>query len=119
MTARETAAGSLVQVLDSAFLRALTEPARLALMKVLLLEGPLDIASLAVHVPQDRSVVSRHLKVLEQAGIVTVTRRGRHRIYALDGVAFIRTLEDVLTKAKSLTAICCPPPATSSTPREG
>ncbi|MBP7685227.1 MAG: winged helix-turn-helix transcriptional regulator, partial [Deltaproteobacteria bacterium] len=113
MTARETAAGSLVQVLDSEFLRALTEPARLALMKVLLLEGPLDIASLAVHVPQDRSVVSRHLKVLEQAGIVTVTRRGRHRIYALDGVAFIRTLEDVLTKAKSLTAICCPPPATS------
>jgi DNA-binding transcriptional ArsR family regulator len=113
MTTRETAAASLVQVLDSEFLRALTEPARLALMKVLLLEGPLDIASLAAHVPQDRSVVSRHLKVLEQAGIVAVERRGRHRIYALDGATFIRTLEDILTKAKSLTATCCPPPPTS------
>lgn len=110
MTNREKAANTFVQVLDSEFLRALTEPARLELMKVLLLHGPLDIASLATHVPQDRSVVSRHLKVLEQAGIVQVERRGRHRFYALDGAAFIRVLEDILSKAKSLTAICCPPP---------
>ena len=45
MTTRETAAASLVQVLDSEFLRALTEPARLVLMKVLLLEGPSEAAA--------------------------------------------------------------------------
>jgi DNA-binding transcriptional ArsR family regulator len=54
-------------------------------------------------------VVSRHLKVLEEAGIVQVQKQGRHRIYALDGAGFVRTLEEILTKAKSLTSICCPP----------
>ena len=94
------------------------DPARLELMKVLLLEGPSDIGSLASQVPQDRSVVSRHLKVLEQAGIVQVERQGRHRIYALDGAGFVRTLEEILTKAKSLTSICCPPlPAARTTAR--
>jgi DNA-binding transcriptional ArsR family regulator len=109
VTSRERAAATMMQVLDSEFLRALTEPARLELMKVLLLHGPADIATLASHVPQDRSVVSRHLKVLEQAGIVQVQRQGRHRIYALDGAAFVNTLEHILTKTKALTSICCPP----------
>lgn len=109
MTTRESAAATFVEVLDSDFLRALTEPARLELMKVLLLEGPLDIGSLAARVPQDRSVVSRHLKLLEHAGIVQVQRQGRHRIYALDGAAFVRTLEEILSTAKALTSLCCPP----------
>lgn len=109
MTSRKRAATTLVQVLDSEFLRALTEPARLELLRVLLLDGPLDIASLASQVPQDRSVVSRHLKTLEQAGIVQVQRQGRHRVYALDGAGFLRTLEDILDKARALTHICCPP----------
>lgn len=109
MTTRARAAATMIQVLDSDFLRALTEPARLELMKVLLLHGPADIGTLASHLPQDRSVVSRHLKVLEQAGIVQVERQGRHRIYALDGAAFLGTLEDILTKTRALTSICCPP----------
>jgi DNA-binding transcriptional ArsR family regulator len=110
VTPRERAAATLVEVLDSAFLRALTEPARLELVKVLLVHGPADIATLASHVPQDRSVVSRHLKVLEQAGILQVEREGRHRVYALDGAAFVGTLEDILLKTKGLASICCPPP---------
>jgi DNA-binding transcriptional ArsR family regulator len=109
VTTRERAAATMMQVLDSEFLRALTEPARLELMKVLLVHGPADIGTLASHVPQDRSVVSRHLKVLEQSGIVQVQQQGRHRIYALDGAAFVRTLEEILTKTKGLTSICCPP----------
>jgi DNA-binding transcriptional ArsR family regulator len=60
----------MMEVLNSAFLRALTEPARLELLRVLLLHGPADVATIASHLPQDRSVISRHLKVLEQAGVV-------------------------------------------------
>jgi len=105
---REVASSGLVTVLDSGFLRALTEPARLDLLRVLLLHGPANIGTLAGHLPQDRSVISRHLKVLEQAGIVQGDRQGRERVYALDGPAFIGTLERILERAKALAACCCP-----------
>ena len=67
MVSRERAATRIVELLDSPFLRALTEPARLEVLRVLILHGPADIGELASHLPQDRSVVSRHLKTLEDA----------------------------------------------------
>lgn len=108
-SAREVASSGLVAVLDSPFLRALTEPARLDLLRVLLLHGPANIGTLAGHLPQDRSVISRHLKVLEQAGIVQGESQGRERVYALDGPGFVGTLERILGQARKLAACCCPP----------
>ena len=35
-----------------------------------------------------RPAISRHLKVLESAGLVRHEPRGRHNIYRLDGVGF-------------------------------
>lgn len=80
MVSRARAAARIVEVLDSPVLRALAEPARLEVLRVLLLHGPADIGALASHLPQDRSVVSRHLKTLEDAGLVRAERDGRHRI---------------------------------------
>lgn len=108
-SARERAATAMMEVLNSAFLRALTEPARLELLRVLLLHGPADVATIASHLPQDRSVISRHLKLLEQAGIVESQQDGRHRIYGVNGASFVETLEAILGKTKSLASACCPP----------
>lgn len=107
---REAASRRLVAVLDSPFLRALTEPARLDLLRVLLLRGPANIGTLAGHLPQDRSVISRHLKVLEQAGIVKAEKQGRERVYEIDGPGFIGTFEHILVQARKLAASCCPAP---------
>ncbi len=111
MVSRARAAARIVEVLDSPVLRALAEPARLEVLRVLLLHGPADIGALASHLPQDRSVVSRHLKTLEDAGLVRAERDGRHRIYELDGAAFIGALERILGEARALAAVCCPPAA--------
>lgn len=106
---RERAATAMMEVLNSEFLRALTEPARLELLRVLLLHGPADVATIASHLPQDRSVISRHLKVLEQARIVASQQDGRHRIYGINGASFIETLESILGKTRALANACCPP----------
>lgn len=106
--AREAAARDLVAALDGPFLRALAEPARLDLLRVLLLHGPANVGALAAHLPQDRSVISRHLKVLTGAGIVTCDRQGRERVYQLDGPGFIGTLERILAQVRSLASCCCP-----------
>lgn len=107
---RAKAAARIVEILESPVLRALTEPARLEVLRVLLVHGPADIGALARHLPQDRSVVSRHLQTLEDAGLVRSERDGRHRRYELDGGAFIGALEHILGEVRAMAPVCCPGP---------
>lgn len=95
-TAREKAAEQCVSTLDTKFFRALCEPARVAVFRELVLLGRCDIGTLAERMPQDRSVISRHLQILADAGIITAERDGRHIFYsiALDEIA--RRLEEML-----------------------
>lgn len=102
----------MVEILDSPFLRALTEPARLEVLRVLLVHGAGDIGEIAAHLPQDRSVVSRHLKVLEEAGIVSGRKEGRRVVFSLEGGALVGNLERILGECKALAPLCCPPVVT-------
>jgi DNA-binding transcriptional ArsR family regulator len=108
VNARERAAARIVDLLDSPLLRALAEPARLDVLRVLLVAGSSDIAGVAERLPQDRSVISRHLKTLEDAGIVRSHREGRRVIYAIDGARFITQLDAIVAEAKALAPKCCP-----------
>jgi DNA-binding transcriptional ArsR family regulator len=110
MSPRERAAARIVELLDSPLLRALTEPARLEVLRVILVHGSSDIATIAEHLPQDRSVISRHLKTLEDAGILRRHREGRRVIYGIDG-SFVLQLERIVSEAKALAPACCPAPA--------
>ncbi len=113
----------LVEVLDSSFLRALAEPSRLEILKVLLERGPSDVGTIAARMPQERSVISRHLKVLLDTEIVTSARRGRRRVFAVDGQAILVRFERIVVLARSVAAVCCPPgaplfvPDDATTPR--
>jgi DNA-binding transcriptional ArsR family regulator len=109
MNARERAAARIVELFDTPLFKALTEPARLDVLRVLLVHGAADIAAIAERLPQDRSVISRHLKTLREAGIVRASRAGRRVIYELDGLGFVRELDAIVAELKSLTPACCPP----------
>lgn len=109
---RQRAATEIASLLDTPLLRALTEPARLEVLKVLLVNGRGDVASVSEHLPQDRSVVSRHLQVLEDAGVVRSARVGRHRIYELDGGFLVSRFDALATRLRTLAAVCCPPSTT-------
>lgn len=120
----EQCSARLVDLLDAPFLRALVEPARLEVFRALLVKGPSDVGEIAEGLPQHRSVVSRHLRTLEEAGIVHGERDGRRHVYAIDGGKLIACLELLLAEAKTLVAVCCPPAgamgevrATSGSPR--
>lgn len=116
MTPRERAAARLVELFDSPLLRAFLEPARLEVLRVLLVQGRADIATIADALPQDRSVISRHLKTLEEAGILRSHKQGRHVVYEIDGASFIVALDRIVAEAKALAPVCCPP-ATPVPPR--
>lgn len=107
-TTRERALDALEASLDSDFLKALGEPVRVRILKILLSGGACDVSTIAEHLPQERSVISRHLKVLRDAGLVTVRRDGRRRVYALIPSAFVSRLESILESAKRCISVCCP-----------
>jgi DNA-binding transcriptional ArsR family regulator len=62
---------------------ALADPVRRSIL-VELTHAPARVVDLAATRPISRPAVSRHLRVLTEARLVTVTDRGRERHYALD-----------------------------------
>lgn len=61
---------------------ALADPVRRSLLRSLV-QGPARVSDLAAHHPISRPAVSRHLRLLGEAGLVTVAERGRERHCAL------------------------------------
>lgn len=73
----------IVQVLDCVpALKAIGEETRVRIVE-LLLNGPLDVGEIAETLNGSMNTVSKHLRILRKAGLLIVTKRGRHRVYAL------------------------------------
>jgi DNA-binding transcriptional ArsR family regulator len=64
-------------------LEALADPTRREIVE-LLADGELDAGSIAERFPVSRPAVSRHLRVLREAGLVRVRPEAQRRLYALD-----------------------------------
>lgn len=69
--------------MDEVF-RALADPARRALLDRLHAEGGQNLTALCAGMGMARQSVSKHLAVLEGAGLVTTVRRGREKVHYLD-----------------------------------
>lgn len=61
---------------------ALADPTRRAIVEVLG-KSPASVGRLAAGFPVSRPAISQHLRVLGDAGLVTVRAEGTRRIYAL------------------------------------
>ncbi len=62
---------------------ALADPVRRAILETLR-DGPQTAGAIATRFPISRPAVSRHLRVLREAGLVSVSRSGRERIYRIE-----------------------------------
>jgi DNA-binding transcriptional ArsR family regulator len=72
-------------VTDSPAFRALADPTRRALLD-LLADGPLRVHEMAARFPVSRPAISKHLRLLREAGLVTERKEGRESWYSLDAV---------------------------------
>lgn len=63
---------------------AIAEPRRRDIIDLLALGGTHAVGALVEALRLPQPAVSKHLGVLRKVGIVSVTRRGRHRLYQLD-----------------------------------
>jgi DNA-binding transcriptional ArsR family regulator len=83
-------------------LTALADPVRRELV-ALLARGEMPAGELAGRFPVSRPAISRHLRVLREAGLVTARTEGRRRLYALD-VRPLREIDDWLEPYRDLWA---------------
>lgn len=80
---------------------ALGDPHRRSIV-AMLARGPHSVREIADQLPISRPAVSRHLRLLREAGLVTSEPRGTRRLYSLDdlGAAAVRSfLEEVWGEA--------------------
>jgi DNA-binding transcriptional ArsR family regulator len=66
--------------------RAIADPTRRAILDRLR-AGPTPVNALAVDFDQSRPAISKHLRVLREARLVTEQRAGRERLYELEPAA--------------------------------
>jgi DNA-binding transcriptional ArsR family regulator len=81
---RNEGSGALQAASDGDPFEALGDPHRRTILR-LLGEGDRSVGELARELPISRPAVSRHLRVLREAGFVREEPRGTRRIYALQG----------------------------------
>ncbi|HXE86890.1 MAG TPA: hypothetical protein VN524_08850 [Hyphomicrobiaceae bacterium] len=95
---------AVVAVFDTGFFKALCEPARISVLRQLILLGRADIGAIAARLPQDRSVVARHLHRLAAVQIVIGEKVGRHVFYQIDAAAVAERLEGILAITRLLAS---------------
>lgn len=98
----------LVANFDLRFFKTLSEPVRLDILRFLMLNGRSDIGTIAEHMPQDRSVVSRHLNLMHEAGILSCQKETRYVFYEINGKEFIDKLEAITGQIRKCMEVCCP-----------
>jgi DNA-binding transcriptional ArsR family regulator len=78
--------------MDAVF-KALADPTRRSLLDELYKQDGQTLSALEQRLPMTRFGVMKHLKVLEQAGLVTTKKRGREKLHFLNAVP-IRLVHD-------------------------
>jgi uncharacterized protein YndB with AHSA1/START domain/biotin operon repressor len=87
-----TIGSHIVGLVDEVF-RALADPTRRGLLDELYREDGQSLTALEARLPISRFGVMKHLKLLEEAGLVVTRRRGREKLHFLNPVP-IRLIHD-------------------------
>jgi predicted transcriptional regulator len=105
---KQTAIKDLVEVFDSAFFKAMAEPVRIDILKFLLINGKSDVVTVAKSINKDRSVLSRHLHHLVEAGLLKHEKLSRNSYFVIDAEGFRLKVYVLFQKVDRAIKDCCP-----------
>jgi predicted transcriptional regulator len=74
---------------------AIGDPTRRRLLDLLLVDGMGTATTLSEQLPVTRQAVTKHLAVLDRAGLVHVTPAGRERHYRIDDAQLARAVSQL------------------------
>jgi DNA-binding transcriptional ArsR family regulator len=94
----------------AARLKALSHPARVAILEFLLNKNACICGDLVNELPLAQPTISQHLKEMKQAGIIKGSIEGNTICYCIDEniMRLLQTyFEDIATKLNNKTTSCC------------
>lgn len=95
----------LDSLLSSKFFKAMGDANRIAILCYLSSRcTPLTVSEIAEHLPVDVSVVSRHLGILRDAGILIARKKGKEVYYSINTRNLIANLRAIADAFEA----CCP-----------
>lgn len=80
---------------------ALADPTRRSILEMLATQGELSATEISDAFPVTPQAISQHLKVLREAELVQVEKRGQQRIYRINP-SVVLELEDWATRLRQL-----------------
>ncbi len=90
----------MTELMDPRFFKALCDPNRIALLvRLAACDEPCTVSQIAACCPTDLSVVSRHLAVLRDAGVLVSEKRGKEVLYTVrysDLAGTLRAIADAI-----------------------
>jgi ArsR family transcriptional regulator, arsenate/arsenite/antimonite-responsive transcriptional repressor len=103
-TKKPDCCAGLGELMDAKFFKALCDPRRLAILARLAgMCEPCTVTGIAACCPTDLSVVSRHLAILREAGILEAEKRGKEVYYSVRYPVLVNTLRAL---ADGIEACC-------------
>ena len=101
--------------MEPRFFKALCDPNRIALLvRLSKCCGPCSVSELSACCPTDMSVVSRHLAILRDAGILDCQKRGKEVYYTVRYSEMVSTLRSIADAIE----VCCPQPDAAGKERQ-
>ncbi|WP_289142379.1 metalloregulator ArsR/SmtB family transcription factor [uncultured Brevibacillus sp.] len=68
----------------SPYFQGLGDPIRQQIVALLIDKESMNVTQIAEHIPMSRPTVSHHLKILKQAGLLQVQKKGTEMYYRLE-----------------------------------
>jgi len=93
---------SLYDSIDFNFYKALFDPVRSEILIYLVSHGKKSIKEISENFSQDRSVISRHLDLMNRYGIVLKSKQDRHIYYEANGSFIVDQFENTTTNLKKM-----------------
>jgi DNA-binding transcriptional ArsR family regulator len=90
------------QSIDFDFYKALFEPVRSEILKFLAMHGKKNIKEIAENFTQDRSVISRHLELMNRYGMLNKTKQNRSTFYEVNKSLILEKFETTTNNLKEL-----------------
>ena len=94
MASKKTAEFSIAEQELATFAKALSHPARIAILKILAAQNDCVCGKIVEVLPLAQSTVSQHLKELKNAGLIKGTVEGPKSCYCINWEAFEKINEE-------------------------
>jgi DNA-binding transcriptional ArsR family regulator len=93
---------NLEERIDFDFYKALFDPVRSEILKFLAIHGKKNITEIAINFTQDRSVISRHLELMNRYGILNKEKQNRSTFYEINKELILEKFQVTTNNLKEL-----------------